>query len=136
MVHLHQIANHDFLLFSADQTVNQAREAVGRLNPTGVVVRRWDGSAAQDYYLYIAQKFVDHLAQADSSQLLMAALQLHESSATPALDIFQDAETAPERCVITCQLAPYTVPGACGNWVPRFAPIGYHTFAAIGYHLP
>ena len=37
---------------------------------------------------------------------------------------------------LVCQLAPYTVPGACGNWVPRFAPIGYHTFAAIGYHLP
>src|SRR6266545_1873194 len=99
MVHLHQIANNDFLLFTADQPVDQAREAVGRLNPSGVVVRRWDGSAVQHYYLYTAQEFLAGLTRADGGQPLVDALQLHASSATPALEAYQDAEAAPWRCV-------------------------------------
>ena len=101
MVHLHQIANNDFLLFYADQPVDQVREVVGRLNPTRVVVRRWNEGTVPYYYLYTAQEILAQLTQADSGQPLLEALQLPTSPATPALDAYQDAESAPWRCVIT-----------------------------------
>ncbi len=99
MIHLHEIANDDFILFHADQPVAQASEAVRRLEPTSVVVRRWEEDTVY-YYLYTAQQFFDELAQADDEVPLLYALRLHEWAATPALDAYQDAEGAPPRGVI------------------------------------
>ena len=60
MIHLHEIANEDFILLHADQPVAQASEAVRRLKPTAVVVRRWEDGIVY-HYLYTAQRFLDEL---------------------------------------------------------------------------
>ncbi len=91
----------DFILFHADQLVAQAMAAVRRLRPTGVVVRRWRDETTVYYYLYLAREFFDRLAQAADEQPLVDALVLHEWAATPGLDVYQDAEGAPSRYVVT-----------------------------------
>ena len=100
MIYLYQLANLDFILFDAAQTVAQAVAVVHRLKPTRIVVRRRDNGSLY-HYLYVAQEFCDRLAQADGEWSLTDALALHEGDATPTLDAWQDAESAPPRCVIT-----------------------------------
>jgi len=100
MIYLHQLANPDFVLFDATQTVAQAVAVVQRLKPTRIVVRRRDSGSIY-HYLYVAQAFCDRLAQADGERSLADALALREGDATPTLDAWQDAESAPSRCVIT-----------------------------------
>ena len=99
MFHLHQLVNSDFILFDAAQTVAQAVAVVQRLKPTRIVVRRRENGRI-DHYLYAAQAFCDRLAQADGEWSLADALALREGDATPTLDAWQDAESAPSRCVI------------------------------------
>ena len=100
MIPLNKIADRNFVLVYSDQLAAQAVEAVRRLQPLEVIVRRWDGGTVY-HYLFTAQEFQDRLAHAGSEELLITALDLHEWSATPALDSGHDAEFAPPRCVIT-----------------------------------
>jgi hypothetical protein len=100
MIYLHQLTNLDFILFDAVQTVAQAVTVAQRLKPTQIVVRRRDSGSIY-HYLYAAQGFCDRLAQVDGERSLADALELHEEDATPTLDAYQDAESAPSRCVIT-----------------------------------
>jgi len=100
MISLHQLANPDFILFDAAQTVAQAVAVVQRLKPTRIVVRRRD-SGSLYHYLYAMQAFCDRLAQADGERSLADAMVLREGDATPTLDAWQDAESAPSHCVIT-----------------------------------
>lgn len=100
MIYLQDLVNYNFILFDAEQVVAQATAVAQRLKPTRIIVRRWDNGSIY-HYLYAAQTFCDRLAQADGNRALVDALALHEGDATPTLDAWQDAESAPSRCVIT-----------------------------------
>lgn len=101
MIHLYQIANDDFILLHADRTVAETIEAVRRVKPTAVIMRRRYGDNLCYHYLYTSQEFLDRLANADGEQQLTSALELHESDSAPSRDVYDDAESAPPRCVVT-----------------------------------
>lgn len=100
MITLRQITNRNFILVHSDQPTAQAMQALHRLKAAYVIVRRWEDGTIY-HYLYTAQAFLDRLAHADANQPLLEALNLHEWSATPSLNLYADAESAPARCVIT-----------------------------------
>lgn len=99
MVYLHQLAHNDFILLDASQSTSQAYEATGRLKPASIVVRCPRESGIY-YSLYSLHEFLQSLSLADGDRTLLDMLDLHEGQATPVLDAYDDAETAPLRCVI------------------------------------
>lgn len=99
MIQLYQIAGQDFVLFPAEQPSGQAADVVRRLMPAYVVVRRMALGEAR-YHLYPAAEFLNPLTRAPGGQTLTEALGLNALPGVPALDAYQNADQAPDRCVV------------------------------------
>ncbi len=87
-----------FVLLQSDWPVVRGRELVEALLPTHVIVQRHDPQ--EYYYLYPSQEVLDRLRRAPDTTPIWAALNLHETDATPLVDIHADPLSAPNRCVV------------------------------------
>ncbi len=97
-MYLHEVASNAFVLLQAGWPVGKARQLIGRLEPTHVIVYRTD---PRDYYhLYTKSEALGRLAGAPDQISLYYAFNLHEYTATPTLDAYANAETAPDRSVV------------------------------------
>jgi hypothetical protein len=97
-MYLHEVTADTFVLLQAGWPVGKARQLIERLTATHVIVHRTD---PQDYYyLFTKSEALGRLAHAPDQMSIHDAFNLHESAATPTLDAYANAETAPDRTVV------------------------------------
>lgn len=97
-MYLHEVASDSYVLLQAKWAVGKARELIGRLDPTHVIVHR--SEPTDFYYLYTKSEALGRLATQDDQTTLFDALGLHEYTATPTSDAFAPAEKVPARAVV------------------------------------
>jgi len=97
-MYLHEVALDTFVLLQASWPVGKACQLIAGLKPTHVIVHRTD--PAGYYYLYTTLEVLYRLERKPNRMSLHDALNLHEYVATPALDAYANAETAPTRSVV------------------------------------
>jgi hypothetical protein len=96
-MHLREIALNSFVLVQAEWLAVKARQLIESLTATHVVVRRTQ--PADYYYLYTRADALNYLLAAGQGSV-HDAFGLHEYTASPALDAYTDADTAPDFCVV------------------------------------
>ena len=97
-MYLHEVASNSYVLLQAKWAVGKARELIGRLDPTHVIVHRSEPTDL--YYLYTKSEAIGRLANHDAQTTLFDAFNLHESTATPTRDAFAAADEVPDRAVV------------------------------------
>ena len=97
-MYLHEVASDSYVLLQAKWSVGMARELIGRLDPTHVIVHRSEPTDL--YYLYTKSEAIGRLANHDAQTTLFDAFNLHESTATPTRDAFAAADEVPDRAVV------------------------------------
>ena len=97
-MYLHEVASDSYALLHATGAVGQARELIGRLDPTHVIVHR--SESTDSYYLYTKSEAIGRLAHHDAQTTLFDAFKLHEATATPTSDAFAAADEVPDRAVV------------------------------------
>ena len=97
-MYLHEVASDSYVLLQAKWAVGKARELIGRLDPTHVIVHR--SEPTDFYYLYTKSEAIGRLANHDAQATLFDAFNLHESTATPTRDAFAAADEVPDRAVV------------------------------------
>ena len=97
-MYLHEVASDSYVLLQAKWAVGKARELIGRLDPTHVIVHR--SEPTDFYYLYTKSEAIGRLANHDAQTTLFDAFNLHESTATPTSDAFAAADEVPDRAVV------------------------------------
>ena len=83
-MYLHEVASDSYVLLQAKWAVGKARELIGRLDPTHVIVHRSDPT--DFYYLYTKSEAIGRLVNHDPQTTLFDAFNLHEYTSTPTLD--------------------------------------------------
>jgi len=99
-IYLHEVATDTFVLVQADWSVDKARQLIEALNPTHVIVHRFESKDEEYYYLYTKLNVCDFLRSAPKQEPIRIALDLHEGKATPTLDAYTNAEMVPDRSVV------------------------------------
>jgi len=97
-MYLHEVASDSYVLLQAKWAVGKARELIGRLDPTHVIVHR--SEPTDYYYLYTKSEALGCLTNHDAQATLLDAFVLRESTATPTSDAFAPAEKVPDRAVV------------------------------------
>ena len=97
-MYLHEVASDSYVLLQAKWAVGKARELIGHLDPTHVIVHR--SEPTDSYYLYTKSEAMGRLANHDAQTTLFDAFNLHESTATPTSDAFAAADEVPDRAVV------------------------------------
>jgi len=97
-MYLHEVASDSYVLLQAKWAVGKARELIGRLDPTHVIVHR--SEPTDFYYLYTKSEAIGRLANHDAQASLFDAFGLHEYTATPTMDAFAAADVVPDRAVV------------------------------------
>ena len=97
-MYLHEVASDSYVLLQAKWAVGRARELIGRLDPTHVIVHRSEPTDL--YHLYTKSEAIGRLASQDAQATLFDAFNLHESTATPTSDAFAAADVVPDRAVV------------------------------------
>ena len=97
-MYLHEVASDAYVLLQAKWSVGMARELIGRLDPTHVIVHRSEPTDL--YYLYTKSEAIGRLANHDAQATLFDAFNLHESTATPTRDAFAAPDEVPDRAVV------------------------------------
>jgi hypothetical protein len=97
-MNLLDVAQQTFVLLPATWTVEQARVFMEDLEFSHVIVQR--DEPEELFYLFDAGRAMRVLKSAPADQPLVVAFDLHESSATPALDGQLDRRAVPDRAVV------------------------------------
>jgi hypothetical protein len=97
-MYLHEVASDSYVLLHAKGAVGKARELIGSLDPTHVIVHR--SEPTDSYYLYTKAEAIGRLAHHDAQTTLVDAFNLHEATATPTSDAFAAADEVPDRAVV------------------------------------
>ena len=97
-MYLHEVASDSYVLLQAKWAVSKARELIGCLDPTHVIVHR--SEPTDFYYLYTKSEAIGRLANHDAQTTLFDAFNLHESTATPTRDSFTAADLVPDRAIV------------------------------------
>jgi len=97
-MYLHEVASDSYMLLQAKWAVSKARELIGRLDSTHVIVHR--SELTDFYYLYTKSEAIGRLANHDAQATLFDAFNLHEYTATPPSDAFAAADEVPDRAVV------------------------------------
>ena len=97
-MYLHEVASDSYVLLQARWAVGKARELIGHLDPTHVIVHR--SEPTDFYYLYTKSEAIGRLANHNAQTTLFDAFNLHESTATPTRDAFAAADEVPDRAVV------------------------------------
>lgn len=96
---LFEVAEDTFVLLPASWLSGKARQFMKGLEFTHVIVQRTEEPQAY-YYLYTKTEALNLLAHAGDQQLILDAFNLHEYTATAALDAHTNADKAPDRTVV------------------------------------
>ncbi|RKZ93488.1 MAG: hypothetical protein DRR19_00930 [Candidatus Parabeggiatoa sp. nov. 1] len=104
MVQMHKITRDSFLLMYSDWKVNQAEQFLERLKPlepSHVIVQQIDTPSY--YHLFKLEEEFEFkpLLSAHPEQTLQNVLKLDETTATPVLDAYENANKAPDLCIVT-----------------------------------
>jgi hypothetical protein len=97
-VNLQQVAETSFVLVQADWSTEKCRRLIRYLEPSHVIVH--SDTPQELYYLYRASEALARLSQAPAAASIGRVLDLHESGATPLLEVYDDAAAAPDWCVV------------------------------------
>src|SRR5512135_257113 len=97
-MYLHEVASDSYVLLHARGAVGKARELIGCLDPTHVIVHR--SEPTDSYYLYTKSEAIGRLVHHDAQRTLFDAFNLNESTATPTSDAFAAADEVPDRAVV------------------------------------
>jgi hypothetical protein len=99
MSHLYQVASDDFILFSSDQAVSEAKAALKGSEAAAIIIRRVSEGAVY-YYLYLFSAFKRQVQHVKATLALEEAFSLHNERVTPTFDAYDDAASKPTCCVV------------------------------------
>ena len=95
---LRQMAMTTFVLLQATWSVENSRQLIEQLQPSHVIVRRYDSQDA--YYLFSVPEALILFTQASTGLSIREALRLDEQSVTPVVEGDTNAEQAPDQCIV------------------------------------
>ncbi|MDH5616879.1 MAG: CHAT domain-containing protein, partial [Acidimicrobiia bacterium] len=99
-MYLGDLVSEDFVLLQAGWNAGRSRSLLEQTRADHVIVHRRETTDGDFYYLYSRIDILDLLARADASTPIIRVLDLHEHTATPAMDALAPAPSDPARAVI------------------------------------
>ena len=97
-MYLQESSSDDYVLVAADWNTALAQGLIFETDATHVVIHRTDPE--DYYYLYTRPEALNILESRPDAPTVHQAFNLHEYEATPALDVFESADEAPDRTII------------------------------------
>ena len=101
-MYLREFVMDTFVMLQADWPADKAYKLIEGLDPTHVIVHRIEPENDY-YYLYTKSEALNRLMHANDQMPILEAFDLHEYTATPALDAYANARTTSDRAFVVVE---------------------------------